>query len=194
MAANSIPDSVGEKITASLTEHLDAADFCQQVTTYFNNITPHRERILDRLIVHQFEAYYDQVIDLLSARKTKSHQIGELFDVIPRGKCLNLFLSLIKEHCMGTVQIKRISQDIDLLTQKFFDGTGINWENLYASQEYESCMTEVFLIIFRHFVDRETPIPALNLKLDNRHQADNINRLLRHMSKLWLKQHSDYSI
>lgn len=191
---NALPDSISTKIAATLIENLDAADFCNKVTNYFEHVTPHRERIFDRLIVHQFEEYYEQLINTLSERKKKSSHIGELFDIIPRGNCLNLFLSLIKEHCMGKEQIKRFSQDIDLLTLSFSDEAGINWDELYTSEEYESCMTEVFSIIFRHFVQRDVPIPALNLKLDNKHQAERINRLLRHMSKLWLNEHNDYSI
>lgn len=194
MDANSLPDSIGDKITASLMDNLDAALFCNRVTEYFDNISPQRERILDRLIVHQFEEYYAQVISILSVRKNKSRQFGDIFDVIPRGKCLDLFLSLIKEHCMGAEQIKLFSQKVDVLTQSFANEKGIDWQRLYASQEYKACMTEVFSIIFRHFVDRPVPIPALTLKLDNKHQAQRINKLLSYMGKLWLNQHIDYSI
>ncbi|ABZ76230.1 hypothetical protein Shal_1664 [Shewanella halifaxensis HAW-EB4] len=194
MEANALPNDIGTKIASSLIENLDAANFCGQVHRNLQHISPTRERILDRLIVHKFEEYYAQVIEMISGKKHRARRIGELFDVIPRGECLDLFLSLIKEHCMGTEQIRKYTQDIDLLALRFSEQTGIQWEQLYASDEYEACMSGLFSIIFHHLIDRSVPIPALNTKLNDKYQAEKINKLLRHMSKLWLNQHHDYSI
>ncbi|GIU35843.1 hypothetical protein L2719_11880 [Shewanella schlegeliana] len=142
----------------------------------------------------KFEGYHTQVIEMISRKKHKARRIGESFDVIPRGECLDLFLSLLKEHCMGTEQIKKYSQDIDLLALSFSEQTRIHWERLYASDEYEACMSELFSTIFHHLIDRSVPSPTLNTKLNDKYQAEKNNKLLRHMSKLWLNQHNDYSI
>lgn len=194
MDANTIPNGIGDKISVLLSENLDAADFCKQVYKYSINATPPRKRLLDRVIVHKFEQYYSQIIERLSQRKRQKSQIGDLFDVIPRGECLDLFLSLIKDHCMGNEQIKRFSQEIEILTIRFAGEEGINWLDLYASEEYEVCMTELFSIVFHHLQDRKIPIPALNTKLNGKYHPERINKLLRYMSKLWLIQHHHYSI
>ncbi|ABV86921.1 hypothetical protein [Shewanella pealeana] len=194
MEANALPNDIGSKISSTLIENLDAANFCDHVHRHFTNVPPTRERVLDRLIVHKFEDYYTQIVEVISEKKHKARRIGDLFDVIPRGECLDLFLDLIKEHCMGTEQIKKFSQDIELLTLIFSTKAGIEWDRLYASNEYEICMTELFSTIFHRLTDRSVPIPALNTKLNDKYQAERINKLLRHMSKLWLNQHSDYSI
>ena len=189
MEVNAIPQAIGEKIALILEDNLDAASFCEHGGSYSLSVTPPRKRVLDRVIVHKFEQYYVQITEKLSEKKRQSNQLGDLFEVIPRGECLDLFLSLIKDHCMGNEQVKTFTQRIEVLTNRFSDEMGISWLDLYESDEYEACMNELFSIVFHYLKDRKVPIPALNIKLDHRYQPERINKLLRYMSKLWLNQH-----
>jgi len=185
MDENQLPIELASKISDLLEKNLDAADFCNYVIGQQRLFRAPKVRLLDRAIVNRFEYFYEQLNNALNKKSRCNINMGSLFDAIPRGECLDVFLALIKSHCIGDNQLATLDQKLTLLTQKHSENDEINWQNVYASDEYQHYMDAFFTLIFKRINDSETPIPALNNQLNEKHQPERINKLLKYMSKLW---------
>jgi len=190
MDENKLPIELASKISDLLEQNLDAADFCDYVIGQQRHAQTPKVRILDRAIVNRFEYFYEQLNNALNKKSSNTISIGNLFDAIPRGECLDIFLSLVKAHCIGDKQLSSFDQKLTLLTKQYTDDDEINWQSVYASEQYQHYMDSFFNLVFQRINDSETPIPALNNKLNEKHQPERINKLLKYMSKLWQLKYS----
>ncbi len=192
IANNKLPEELASKILVLVSEGLDGSDFCNKVFAQQRNILKPKIRVLDRAIVHKFEQYYDKFNVLLNERNHSTVDIGGFFNTIPRGECLDIFLDVVKSHCIGDdVQVNFVSK-LERLTDNYSHNKTINWQGVYQSKEYEIYMDEFFSIFFNRIKDHSIPIPALNNRLRNLHHPKRINKVLKYMSKLWhLKENAD---
>lgn len=185
MDENKLPIELASKISDLLEQNLDAADFCDYVIGQQRHAKVPKVRLLDRAIVNRFEYFYDQLNDAFNKKSRSNINIGNFFDVIPRGECLDIFLALIKAHCIGDSQLAIFDHKLTVLTKKHSEDDEINWSNVYASDEYKDYMDTFFTLIFKRINESESPIPALNNTMNEKHQPQRINKLLKYMSKLW---------
>ncbi len=156
-----------------------------------SNLLKPKVRILDRAIVHKFEQYYDELSEVLRNRSPLSTDIGDFFHAIPRGECLDIFLDVIKSHCIGDKAYEEFESKVANLTDKYTEDEKINWQGVYESKEYELYMEEFFSIFFNRIKDHSNPVPALNTQLSYFHKPKRINKMLKYMSKLWyLREHA----
>jgi len=188
---NQLPASLASKIAELLDTSLDAADFCDKVFLSVDSQLqedkqlPAKIRLLDRAIVNRFEALYDLLSVELDNRSSTSIDLGNFFNAIPRGECLDLFLQIIKEHCIGEQDRLIFERKIMLLADKYTINDKIDWDNLYQSNEYEQQMNSFFSLFFKRIKGNEIAIPALNNKLNNKYNPQRINKLLKYMLKVW---------
>jgi len=185
MDENKLPIELASRISDLLEQNLDAADFCDYVIGQQRHAKTPKARLLDRAIVNRFEHFYEQLNSELNKRSSSKINMGCFFDAIPRGECLDIFLALIKSHCIGDNQLEKFNRKLTLLTKDYSEGDEINWQDVYQSDEYQHYMDSFFTLVFERINDGETPIPALNNKLDEKHQPERINKILKYMSKVW---------
>lgn len=196
---NQLPASLAIKIAQMLEASLDAADFCDKVFLSVDSQLPvdkqlpAKIRLLDRAIVNRFETLYDLLSVELDNRSSTSIDLGNFFNAIPRGECLDLFLQLIKEHCIGDQEILIFERKMMLLTDRYTINDKIDWDNVYQSNEYEQQMNSFFSLFFKRIKDNEIAIPALNNKLSSKYNPQRINKLLKYMSKVWEINHQKVS-
>ena len=179
-----------EQLSKNLEAHLDAADFCNRVfnRTHYEQkaLLPPKTRILDRAIVHKFEQLYIRLINILKSRNVNCTNIKTFFNVIPRGECLDLFLQLIKDYCIGNAEFQTHHIELQRLCTTFTTEEKINWPDLYKSEEYDKIMRSLFTIIFKHITNHTVPIPAVNIKINKKYQPERINHMIKHLYRLWL--------
>lgn len=179
-----------EQLSTNLEAHLDAADFCNLVFNHTHSnqkaLPALRSRILDRAIVYKFEQLYIRLINILKSRNVNCDNIKTFFKVVPRGECLDLFLQLIKDYCIGDAEFQTHHIKLQRLCATFTTEEKINWPSLYKSEEYEIIMQSLFTIIFKHIKNHTVPIPAVNIKIKKKYQPERINHMIKHLHRLWL--------
>lgn len=182
LLANRIPISVADKLSQQLVDNIDLSTLYKMVAEDIQEQHIPKQRILDRTIVHMFEILY-QVINTQEKGQDKVNQ-KEFFNIVPRGECLDLFLQLVKEYCMGDAEIEHYTFKIEPLIETYRNGDKINWDALYKSDEFKNYLTGLLNLILTHLHEDQKPIPALENKIPIRYQPYRINSFLNQICKL----------
>ena len=183
---NRIPLSVADKLARQVAENLDLESFYSIIEKNIQDTRFPKQRILDRTIVHMFEVLYRTVNIPSSVQNEMSNQ--EFFSIVPRGECLDLFLQLVKEYCMGDAEIERHTRKIEPMIQKHYKDNRINWEEIYASDEFEVYLDSLFTLISSRLRKDQKPIPALENKIPIKYQPYRINSFLNQICLMWEKK------
>jgi hypothetical protein len=185
MVDNKLPEEIATKISTLLSEELDASAFCNKTVQQQHRVLNPKTRILDRAIINKFEQYYKELNDQLIEPPPSTMVNSDLFQLIPRGECLNSFLDVIKLHCIGPKVQVEFESKLSSLTEKYTVDNIINWQSVYQTKDYALYMDEFFSIFFNRIKEHTIPLPALNNQLDELHKPSQINQVLRQMAELW---------
>lgn len=181
LLSNRVPVSVADKLTKQIIEKADFSAFYDIVAQDIQDNRRPKQRVLDRTIVHMFEILYKIIY---SEDEQKLSQPKEFFAIVPRGECLDLFLQLVKEYCMGDAEIKSYTYKIlPLIDQHKKDGN-INWHKLYRSNDFKKYLSGLLNLILTHLHEDQKPIPALENKIPHHYQPNRINSFLTRICKL----------
>lgn len=182
LLANRIPVSIADKLSRQVVDNIDLLTLYKIVAQDVQDQRVPKQRILDRTIVHMFEILFRIIHnenDNKNVRKQK-----EFFTLVPRGECLDLFLQLVKEYCMGDAEIERYTYKTELLIQGYSKEYVINWDKLYKSNEFKSYLSALLALILTHLREDQKPIPALENKIPIHFQPYRINSFLNQICKL----------
>ena len=182
LLANRIPVSIADKLSKQIVENIDLTSLYHIISS---DIQPQRfpkQRILDRTIVHMFEMLY-QIINAQQISKDKTKK-NEFFALVPRGECLDLFLKLVKENCMGDAEIEHYTYEIEPLIGNHCNESKIDWDALYKSDDFKNYLTRLLNLILAHLREDPKPIPALENKIPIRYHPYRINSFLNEICKL----------
>jgi hypothetical protein len=182
LLATSVPVSVADKLSRQISENIDLLSLYKTVEKDIQALHFPKQRILDRTIVHMFEILF-QIINPEEQYKGKEKQ-KEFFTIVPRGECLDLFLQLVKEYCMGDAEIKRHTYKIEPIIEKYRCEDRIDWETLYKSKEFKTYLKGLLNLILTHLREDQKPIPALENKIPIRYQPYRINSFLNQICQL----------
>jgi len=186
LLANRIPVSIADKLSRQIVENVDLLTLYKIIAEDMQEQRIPKQRILDRTIVHMFEILF-RIINTEEAKKEeikKEVKQKGFFTLIPRGECLDLFLQLVKEYCMGDTEIGRYTYEIETLIQMYSNEYIINWDKLYQSDEFKSYLSELLALILTHLREDKKPIPALENKIPIHFQPYRINSFLNQICKL----------
>ena len=182
LLANRIPVSVADKLSRQIASNIDLVNTYDVIA---NDIQTHKvpkQRILDRTIVHMFEILF-RIINNYEIEDNKITE-KEFFNLVPRGECLDIFLQLVKEYCMGDVEIKRYTGKMEPLILTYQKENAIDWNSLYKSDEFKAHITGMFHLILKHLRDDQKPIPAIENKIPIQYNPYRINFFLNQVCKL----------
>jgi len=183
---NRIPVSVADKLARQVSENLELEQFYSIIEKNIQDTRFPKQRVLDRTIVHMFEVLY-RTVNVPSTIKTEETK-KEFFHIVPRGECLDLFLQLVKEYCMGDAEIEKHTRKIEPMIQLHQEGNLINWEGVYASDEFEVYLDSLFTLILSRLRKDQKPIPALENKMPIKYQPYRINSFLNQICLMWEKK------
>ena len=183
---NRIPLSVADKLARQVAENIELEQFYSIIEKNIQDTRFPKQRTLDRTIVHMFEVLYRTVNVPSSVQNELSQK--EFFNIVPRGECLDLFLQLVKEYCMGDAEIEIHTQKIEPMIQRHHKGNIINWEGIYASDEFEVYLDGLFTLILSRLRKDQKPIPALENKMPIKYQPYRINSFLNQICLMWEKK------
>ncbi len=183
---NRIPLAVADKLARQVADNLDIAHFYQLIEQNVQDTRFPKQRVLDRTIVHMFEVLYRTVNMPLEGQKKSSEK--EFFSIVPRGECLDLFLQLVKEYCMGDAEIEKHTQKIGPMIEANHEGNKINWEDIYASEAFTVYLDGLLKLILSRLRKDQKPIPALENKMPLKYQPYRINSFLNQICVMWEKQ------
>jgi len=182
LLSNRIPISVADKLAQQIACNIDLVNTYDVIA---NDIQTHqlpKQRILDRAIVHMFEILFN-IIHTYEIEDNKIIE-KEFFNLVPRGECLDIFLQLVKEYCMGDVEIKRYTEKMKPLILTYQTEKTIDWNNLYKSDQFKAHITGMFHLILKHLRDDQKPIPAIENKIPTQYNPYRINFFLNQICKL----------
>ncbi len=180
-----VPSALIDKVTHLITEELDAYDFCRWTRAYIGKELVPKQRILDRSIVHMFELFYSSVIEK-SEHGSKFKEISpDFFCVVPRGDCLDSFLKIVKEQCLGPEEIDAKTAQLASLVKDYCQAGIVDWASVYSSPEFKVYLNQLIETIFAPMNKGRSPIPALNNQMLASQYPGRINLLLKHMLKIW---------
>ena len=182
LLANRIPISIADKLSKQIVEDIDLSKLYKIIALDVQNQRFPKQRILDRTIVHMFELLFR----IINAQEKNSKKIKhkEFFTLVPRGECLDLFLKLVKEYCMGDTEIEHYTYKIEPLIGKYCNENKIDWNTLYESNEFKSYLSGLLNLILAHLREDPKPIPALENKIPIHYQPYRINSFLNEICKL----------
>jgi hypothetical protein len=183
---NRIPLSVADKLARQVAENIELDQFYSIIEQNIQDTRFPKQRVLDRTIVHMFEVLYRTVNVPTSVQNEMSQK--EFFNIVPRGECLDLFLQLVKEYCMGDAEIEKHTRKIEPMIHKHQTGQHINWEGIYASEEFEVYLDSLFTLILSRLRKDQKPIPALENKIPTKYQPYRINSFLNQICLMWEKK------
>ncbi|PKF61415.1 hypothetical protein CW745_08745 [Psychromonas sp. psych-6C06] len=180
---NRIPLSVADKLARQVATNFDLAQLYLLIEQNIQDTRFPKQRILDRTIVHMFEELYRTV------NSPSAGQIdNEFFSIVPRGECLDLFLQLVKEYCMGDAEIEKHTHQIEPIIERYKDAEIINWEAIYASDDFKVYLDGLLTLILSRLRKDQKPIPALENKMPLKYQPYRINSFLNQVCLMWEKQ------
>ncbi|MCG6199714.1 hypothetical protein [Psychromonas antarctica] len=182
LLANRIPASVTDKLSNQVVTNIDLLMLYKIIAQDIQDQRFPKQRILDRTIVHMFEILY-RIINTQDENRNKAN-VNEFFSIVPRGECLDLFLQLVKEYCMGDEEIERHTYKMGPLIEAYRNDTIINWYELYKSEQFKDYLTGLLTLILTHLREDPKPIPALENKIPIRYQPYRINSFLNQICKL----------
>ena len=183
---NRIPVSVADKLARQVTDNLDIAHFYEIIEQNIQDTRFPKQRILDRTIVHMFEVLYRTVNVPITGHNVTSEK--EFFSIVPRGECLDLFLQLVKEYCMGDAEIEKHTQKIEPMIKENHNGNIINWAAIYESEAFKVYLDGLIKLILSRLRKDQKPIPALENKMPNKYQPYRINSFLNQICVMLEKQ------
>ncbi|WP_028869536.1 hypothetical protein [Psychromonas arctica] len=182
LLANRIPVSIADKLSRQVADKVDLLTLYKIVADDMKHQRVPKQRILDRTIVHMFEILF-RIINANKGNESAVKQ-KEFFTLVPRGECLDLFLQLVKEYCMGDTEIQRYTYQLEHLIEGVSNEYIINWDKLYQSQEFKRYLSALLSLILKHLRDDRAPIPALENKMPTHFQPYRINSFLNQICKL----------
>ena len=113
----------------------------------------------------------------------------EFFNIVSRGECLDLFLSTIKRQCVGNTEVTSYTTKLEELLASYTDDQGnVEWDSVYQSEDFRTLLNQLFTVSFSHMKTGQFPVPALNNGMDDKHNPERINRVLKHMLAVWQLQ------
>ncbi|WP_022940374.1 hypothetical protein [Psychromonas hadalis] len=183
---NRIPVSVADKLARQVANNLDLAHFYDIIEQNIQDTRFPKQRVLDRTIVHMFEILYRSVNVPLSAKDATNEK--EFFSIVPRGECLDLFLQLVKEYCMGDAEIEKHTQQIEPMIEENCNDNTIDWEAIYASANFKVYLEGLLKLILSRLRKDQKPIPALENKMPLKYQPYRINSFLNQVCLMWEKK------
>jgi len=183
---NRIPLAVADKLARQVANNLNGANFFEIIEQNVQDARFPKQRVLDRTIVHMFEVLYRTVNLSMGENSIKDEQ--EFFSLVPRGECLDLFLQLVKEYCMGDAEIEKHTQKIGPMIRKNLEGSFINWDAIYESEEFKVYLDSLLKLILSRLRKDQRPIPALENKIPLKYQPYRINSFLSQICTMWEKQ------
>ena len=173
---NRIPLAVADKLARQVADNLDVAHFYELIEQNVQDTRFPKQRVLDRTIVRMFEVLY-RTVNVQVAGKNATNE-KEFFSIVPRGECLDLFLQLVKEYCMGDAEIEKHTQKIGPMIAANHEGNKIDWEGIYASNEFKVYLDGLLKLILSRLRKDQKPIPALENKMPIKFQPYRINSFL----------------
>jgi hypothetical protein len=182
LLANRVPIAVADKLSRQVAENVNLLEIYKLVSLDIQDQRFPKQRVLDRTIVHMFEILY-KVIYFHEEEQSEIKQ-QEFFTLVPRGECLDLFLQLVKEYCMGDEEIERYTYKIEPLIETYRTTEKIIWDDLYQSKEFKSYLSGLLNLILSHLRNDQKPIPALENKIPIHYQPYRINSFLNQICKL----------
>lgn len=191
-----VPGSLAQEIVTLIDAELDVYQFFENVEQHLNELkysTKPRARILDRAIVHMFELCYGAVL-VRPQSEWLVKSSPNFFYIVPRGECLDLFLSMIKEQCVGYAEVTTYTERLEAILAPYTDQENVDWDSVYQSADFVSLLHLLFTVIFSRMKTGEFPMPALNNGMDIKHNPERINRVLKHMLAVWQLQLQQVSI
>jgi len=183
---NRIPLSVADKLARQVADNTDLGLFYSIIEQNIQDTRFPKQRILDRTIVHMFEVLH-QTINISSEGEEVGNET-EFFNIVPRGECLDLFLQLVKEYCMGDSEIDNYTRKIEPMTHLYHDGKHIDWEEIYVSDSFKEYLDGLLQLILTRMRKDQKPIPALENKIPPKYQPYRINSFLSQVCVMWEKK------
>jgi len=183
---NRIPLAVADKLARQVANNLNVAHFYELIEQNVQDTRFPKQRILDRTIVHMFEVLYRTVS--VQVEGVNGANEKEFFSIVPRGECLDLFLQLVKEYCMGDAEIEKHTQKIGPMIATNHQGNKIDWEAIYVSEEFKVYLDGLLKLILSRLRKDQKPIPALENKMPLKYQPYRINSFLNQICLMWEKQ------
>ena len=180
LIANRIPVSIADKLSHQAAIRVDMVTLYSLVAEDMQSQHQPKQRILDRTIVHMFEILFR----LINTPADDKKPATEFFNLVPRGECLDLFLQLVKEYCMGDIEIQAYTAKIEPLTQQYTTPSGIDWDSLYQSEAFKGYLSGLLKLILTHLKEDKKPIPALENRIPTHFQPYKINSFLNQVYKL----------
>lgn len=185
---NRVPVAIADKLAHQVVENTDLVHFYSIIEKNIQDTRFPKQRILDRTIVHMFEVLYRT----LNAAAVSANEVTEepFFNIVPRGECLDLFLQLVKEYCMGDEEIEIHTQKIEPMIHHHYNGEMIDWQGIYASDEFKVYFDDLFHLILSRLRKDQKPIPALENKIPHKYRPYRINSFLNQICLMWEQQNS----
>lgn len=183
LLANRIPENVASKLTKQIVTNINLVEIYKFIGQDIQDQRFPKQRILDRTIVHMFEKLYR----IINAKKMQSEDLSqkEFFNLVPRGECLDLFLQLVKEYCMGDAEIEKHTYKIAPIIDVYRADNIILWPELYESDEFKIYLEQMLELILSRLRTDKKPIPALENKIPIKYQPYRINEFLKQVCYFW---------
>ncbi|WP_413700726.1 hypothetical protein ACLKMH_02405 [Psychromonas sp. KJ10-10] len=182
---NRIPVSVADKLARQVTDNFNIVEFYEIIEQNIQDTRFPKQRVLDRTIVHMFEVLYRTVNMPLEGRKDIDKK--EFFSIVPRGECLDLFLQLVKEYCMGDDEIEKYTQQIEPMIKENTEANVIDWQAIYDSEAFKGYLDGLLKLILSRLRKDHKPIPALENKMPPKYRPYRINSFLNQVCLMWEK-------
>jgi len=173
---NKIPLSISDKLARQVADTIDIDHMCSIIEQGIQDVRFPKQRILDRAIVHMFEILFQAVNASPTAQSGVIKE--EFFNIVPRGECLDLFLKLVKEYCMGDSEIELHTKKVESLVLLYQSDSAIDWEKVYVNKEFTVYLGELLTLILNRLRKDQKPIPALENKIPLKYQPYRINLFL----------------
>tara|TARA_R110001583_G_scaffold7720_10_gene37982 strand:- start:5973 stop:6620 length:648 start_codon:yes stop_codon:yes gene_type:complete len=186
LLANRIPVSVADKLARQVTDNFNIIEFYEIIEQNIQDTRFPKQRVLDRTIVHMFEVLYRTVNLPLTGKNDADTR--EFFSIVPRGECLDLFLQLVKEYCMGDAEIEKHTQQIEPMIKENSDGNVIDWQAIYESDAFKVYLDGLLKLILSRLRKDQKPIPALENKMPPKYRPYRINSFLNQVCLMWEKK------
>lgn len=184
--ANNFHDGAIEKLNFDVLNRLDPAYFCHLVEQNIVNHDHPRFRHFDRILVYIFEVHYEDAFFRTNSRRSKFGKTSSFFDAVPRGECLNSFIDIIKNQCLGELIVEQLNVKLENIVADSLDGNyRIPWEKIHENPELREYLEHLTEVVFYQMKSGNVPIPAILNGIDSRYHPERINKILKLMYKIW---------
>lgn len=183
---NRIPVNVVNKLSKHIVSNINLLDIFELIGQDIQDQRFPKQRILDRTIVHMFEILY-RTINADKVLQTEVSQ-KEFFNLVPRGECLDLFLQLVKEYCMGDAEIEKHTYKMGPIIENYRHDNIILWSELYECEQFKTYLEQMLDLILSRLRKDTKPIPALENKIPIKYQPYRINAFLNQVALLWERE------